>query len=297
MEDRLIQLQEFSGIKDRIQLDNSFSSQDENFMPQFSSNVQKVQQSLNIIKNNNLRMREMLSKYSIATTSSVEQGLSRELEQIMMQNQQISKQIKEAMKDIKEEVERSKREKDQEDQTETRIQIEQENALASSVYEVLQASSQISYQYQIGVREKIKRQARILDENATEQFLNEICNDPQKATQLLQNKLYGGAPSVQLTSAVSDIQEKYKDIQQLEKSVQLVFQLQQDLAILVGTQGQITTNIEGSLTSAKSYVNKAKDDLIDAEGDHKSAKKKICCIILIGVVILAVIIGPIVATA
>ncbi|CAD8159120.1 unnamed protein product [Paramecium octaurelia] len=297
MEDRLIQLQEFSGIKDQIQLDTSYSSQDDNFMPQFSSNVKKAQQCLDIIKNNNLRIREMMSKYSMATTSSVEKGLSRELEQIITQNQQISKQLKEAMKDIKEEVERSQREKSQEDQTETRIKIQQENALSSAVYEVLQASSQVSCQYQNGVREKIKRQARILDENATEQFLDEICNDPQKATQLLQGKLYGEAPSVRLTNAVSDIQEKYKDIQQLEKSVQLVRQLWQDLAILVETQGQSTNNIEISLTSAKSYINRAKDELSNAEGDHQSAKKKVCCIILIGVVILAAIIGPIVATA
>ncbi|CAD8046074.1 unnamed protein product [Paramecium primaurelia] len=295
MDDRLIELYKMSGRQDSFQLNNSNSSQDDDFMPQFSAKIKKAQQCLERIKENNLRMQEMSEKYSRATTSYVEKELSRELEQIMVQNQQFSNQLKEAMKDIKEDVERSER--DEKDQPETQMKINQRNALTSKVQEVLHASSQISIKYKTCVREKIRRQTKILDENATEEFLDEICNDPQKATQLLQGKLYGEAPSIGLTNAVSDIQEKYKDIQQLEKSVELVYQLFVDLAILVHAQGQQIDNIEISLGSAKTYVGKAEKSLVEAKEDHQSARKKICCIILIGVVILAVIIGPIVATS
>ncbi|CAD8051192.1 unnamed protein product [Paramecium sonneborni] len=295
MDDRLIELYKMSGRQDSFQLNNSNSSQDDDFMPQFSAKIKKAQQCLERIKENNLRMQEMSEKYARATTSYVEKELSRELEQIMVQNQQFSNQLKEAMKDIKDDVEKSER--DEKDQPETQMKINQRNALTSKVQEVLHASSQISIKYKTCVREKIRRQTKILDENATEEFLDEICNDPQKATQLLQGKLYGEAPSVSITNAVSDIQEKYKDIQQLEKSVQQVYQLFVDLAILVHAQGEQIDNIEISLGSAKTYVGKAEKSLGDAKDDHQAARKKMCCIILIGVIILAVIIGPIVATA
>ncbi|CAD8134618.1 unnamed protein product [Paramecium pentaurelia] len=294
MDDRLIELYKMSGRQDSFQLNNSNSSQENEFMPQFTAKINKAQQCLKRIKENNIRMQDMSVKYSSATTSYVEEELSRELEQIMVQNQQFSNQLKEALKDIKEDVEKSER--DENDQTEIQIKINQRNALTNKVQEVLQASQQISIKYKTCVREKIRRQTKILDQNTTEELLNEICNDPQRATQLLQNKLYGEVPSIGITNAVSDIQEKYKDIQQLEKSVQLVSQLFVDLAILVHAQGQGTDNIELNLDSAKTYVGKSEKNFIMAKNDHKAAKKKICCIILIGIIILAVIIGPIVAT-
>ncbi|CAD8049993.1 unnamed protein product [Paramecium sonneborni] len=154
------------------------------------------------------------------------------------------------------------------------MKINQRNALTSKVQEVLHASSEISIKYKTCVREKIRRQTKILDENATEEFLDEICNDPQKATQLLQGKLYGEAPSASVTNAVSDIQEKYQDIQQLEKSVQQVYQLFVDLAILVHAQGEQIDNIEISLGSAKTYVGKAEKNLTDAKKDHQELGRK-----------------------
>ena len=43
------------------------------------------------------------------------------------------------------------------------------------------------------MKTKITRQTKLLDPTLTEQQLNEITEDPEKAKQLLQKKLYGTA--------------------------------------------------------------------------------------------------------
>ncbi|CAD8049991.1 unnamed protein product [Paramecium sonneborni] len=87
MNDRLIELYKMSGRQDSFQLNNSNSSQDDDFMPQFSAKI-KRHNSVQRIKDNTLRMQEMSEKYSRATTSYVEKViLISEIDQNYQENQ------------------------------------------------------------------------------------------------------------------------------------------------------------------------------------------------------------------
>jgi syntaxin 1B/2/3 len=54
--------------------------------------------------------------------------------------------------------------------------------------------------------------------------MQEYIANPQLAQEMLQKKLYGQA-SITLKNAVSDIQDKFRDIQNLEASVNQCMQL------------------------------------------------------------------------
>jgi len=51
-------------------------------------------------------------------------------------------------------------------------------------------------------------------------------------------------------------------------------------------------NIELNVNDAKEYVEKGNVQLQKAKEDHQSAKKKMCCLIMIGLIIIAVIVIP-----
>ena len=55
-------------------------------------------------------------------------------------------------------------------------------------------------------------------------------------------------------------------------------------------------NIELNVNKAQNYVQKGEKKLTKAKEDHKSARKKMCFILVIALVVLAVIIGPTLGT-
>ena len=65
--------------------------------------------------------------------------------------------------------------------------------------------------------DQIKRQAKLYEKNLTEEQMNEIINEPQKLNELLMNKMNKGKHNVLLDNFISDIQDKNRDIQNLEK--------------------------------------------------------------------------------
>lgn len=64
------------------------------------------------------------------------------------------------------------------------------------------------------VRERIGRQVRLIDSELTEEEVKRYVDNPLEAERMLQEKIYGQA-SVNLQNAVSDIQDKFRDIQKL----------------------------------------------------------------------------------
>lgn len=70
----------------------------------------------------------------------------------------------------------------------------------------------------------------------------------------------------------------------------------QDLAILVEYQGEQLNRIEMELDGAKDFVEHGNSKLIDAKKHHKSANKKICWIIMLVMVLIAVIVIPVLVT-
>ena len=76
-----------------------------------------------------------------------------------------------------------------------------------------------------------------------------------------------------MQNVLSDIQDRYRDIQKIEESVELIFNLFKDLAVLVQQQGEAIDNIELTLNDAHNYVLGAEKELIEAVDLHKSGRK------------------------
>ena len=129
------------------------------------------------------------------------------------------------------------------------------------------------------MQSRIKKQLKVIKEDATEEELNELAANPEQAKALMQKQVMGQAHS-KVKNTVSDIEEKYKAILQLEQSVNELFELFQELAQLVQQQGEVLDNIEANLIETENYLEKAESNLENAEKIHKKNRSKMCWIVL-----------------
>jgi t-SNARE complex subunit (syntaxin) len=71
----------------------------------------------------------------------------------------------------------------------------------------------------------------------------------------------------------------------LEKSVNELFELFQELAQLVQMQGEMLDNIEQNLTEANDYMEKAETNLQTAQTIHEQNRSKMCWIIALLIIV------------
>lgn len=87
-------------------------------------------------------------------------------------------------------------------------------SLSKEFSDVLKEQQENELDYKNTVKDKVTRQVRLVDKDITEEEMEEFVANPQLAQEMLQRKIYGQA-SITLKNTVSDIQDKFRDIQKL----------------------------------------------------------------------------------
>lgn len=77
----------------------------------------------------------------------------------------------------------------------------------------------------------------------------------------------------QVRNAMQDMNNKYKELGVLEKNVAALYNMIQDLSLIVKNQTSIINSIEANLHSTKNYVEKAEKNLISAKEEYTSGNE------------------------
>ena len=121
----------------------------------------------------------------------------------------------------------------------------------------------------------------------TDEEKKEIVLNPEMAQKMIQDKLSGQAHS-KLQNAVRDLEERHAEIRKLENSIMEVHKLIEELAGLVNLQGEMIDDICENIAVSKSNVNDAEENIIKSKENLMSARKKMCIIIIILLVIAGI---------
>jgi len=289
MEDRLFEIHRISGVSSVVSILPPQPGEDAgDFLPQFSKRTKLLQQALNQVRYNNQEILRQKDKHKEATTNEAEKKISDEITRLIDQNNVLSKTVADQLSSMKDDVEQSK--KDDPSEPETKMKIVSHQSLSNKFSAILKESQAVQLEYKSAVKDKLARQAKIYDNSLSPEQLEEIVNDPEGMDKLISQKMIGGTNS-RVQNAVSDMQEKYKDILKLEQSVQVMHQMFQDMALLVHANGELINSIELNINDARDYVKKANVRLADGMEDHKKAKKMkwmmmMCIMIAIGIFVL-----------
>jgi len=177
--------------------------------------------------------------------------------------------------------------------SETRIKSNLYGAYSKLFQETITQFEDIQTEIKGKMQGKVLRDAEIVLNRKIDPSEREaILNDQAYVQKMLSDRLTGTG-HIRLQNAVSDIEDRYKDIVKLENSVNQVHKLFLEMAILVQHQGEIIDNIELNIKTAKGHVINAEKNIIEAKKNIISARKKKCCILIIVLVVLLVIVLPI----
>ncbi|KAL4497907.1 hypothetical protein ABPG72_014764 [Tetrahymena utriculariae] len=289
MNNRLLELKEMGSSKSSSykQMNEDFSS---SILPEFQMEIAKVKRIIKEIESCNEDIEDLRQKYSKATTAVSEKDINSKINQIIKEATMKNTQLKQVLTIIEDQVKDSVATKP--DDPETNIKQTNLNAIRCKVKEVLQDFQTTQITYKQTVKDKIKREAQYMDSSLSEREVEEICNDPTQVSQMMQ-KRFNQSATVQQLNTFNDIQEKHKEILELERSVRQVDELFKDLAMLVHHQGLMIDDIESNVKTTKTNTTLSNKHLGSAKTYHQKSKKKMCCLILIGVIILVAIIVPV----
>lgn len=137
--------------------------------------------------------------------------------------------------------------------------------------------------YEEKLRSKIKRQLNIVDQEKYQSITD------AEVDIMIQE----GRTKVFTREIFSDIQERHHQILELEKSIVELHQLFVDMAVLVEAQGEIIDTIEDNVIKTDAYIEKGKNELVDANTYQKRIRKKkcfliVCCAVIVGIILFVV---------
>lgn len=142
--------------------------------------------------------------------------------------------------------------------------------------------------YKNDVKNKVKRQVQIVKPDASEAEIDAVMRSADPGSIYKSAILQGTADSIK--DVYMNCQDKYQDVLRLEQSVAELHQMFLDLALLVEQQGEMLDQIEFQVRTAANYVEQGNQEVQKALKSQKSARKKKCCLLFVGITIILIIV-------
>lgn len=267
---------------------------EDNRINEFSSKIAEAQSNIKFIDLKNDQLLEAKGEVENATGNEQQTAVSEKINRIVDEVQGRQNKMKTTIDELDEMVKAAKEDDKDGNKTETRVKQNLFGAMIKKYQSTCLRFQTLESEIKSIMQTKIVRSAEIaLGRRLEDQEKIEVLNEPQTVQKLYENKLKGAA-HVKLQNAVADLEDRHKDIKNLEKSILQVHNLIIELSKLVQLQGEMIDNIEVNIKTAKDYVQSAEKDIIQSKKNLQSARKKKIIILIIVVVVLAIIIIPIV---
>jgi t-SNARE complex subunit (syntaxin) len=258
-------------------------------MDNFQSQISEAHSSIKYIELKYDQLYQLKSQVENATGKQQESEVSSNINKIISDVQ--AKQA--SMKGIIDSLEQMIKDNQNEDNPETRIRNNLFSSMTKKYQDICIKFQKLENDLKNIMQTKTIRAVEALGIKLSDKEKGEVINDPKYVEQIYRDKLTGGA-HVKLQNAVADLEERHKDIKNLEKSILQVHNLIIDLSKLVQLQGEMIDNIDVNIQKAKNYVDKGEKNLIKAKENMKKARKKKCIILIIVIVILLIVLVPVI---
>lgn len=151
---------------------------------------------------------------------------------------------------------------------------------------IMNAYQALQLQYKSKQTQQLQRQFLIAKPNASTEELAQL--EGEEGLELL-HTVFSVTSTAKAQEVLAELQERHRDIVNIESRLVELNQLFLDMSILVEQQGDLVDEIEQHVAQAAEYTQEAAQDLLQAVKYQKSALKKKWILILIVLVILIII--------
>lgn len=141
----------------------------------------------------------------------------------------------------------------------------------------LQSFNAASDSFKTSLRKKISRQARLVNQDITEEQIEEIVESADPTAFMQQALMIPDA----MIDRVVEIEKKHQGILNIEKGVKELRELWGQLGALIDEQQEQLDHIENNVEQTLHYVQKGQNELRKAKKSQEKARKMTLCIICI----------------
>lgn len=164
----------------------------------------------------------------------------------------------------------------------------QHAALKKKFIETIQRYQDIERTYQQKYRQRVERQIKIVQPNATQDEIERVL-DSDEPNQIFAQSLMQSNRSGQARAVLSEVQSRHDDIKKIEKTILELHQLFVDMQMMVEQQAETINQIETHAETTVVDLEQGNKDIGKAIVSARStrAKKWICFVIFIILLIVA----------
>lgn len=259
------------------------------FMREFFDAVSQVQATLKLGRDGVEAMGKMLEDALQATTKDRQKAVSDRLEQLV---EEVHRHVAKG----KQQLEELKAKSDAEDKlkpgsAECRIRANMQQAMVKKHQQLLLDFQKAQLDLKHMLERQQAREMQLLCPEATEQEVQEMIEAGETSSQMVMRKM-AGAHAV-ILDEVQRIRDKHNDILRLERSIQDLAQMFNEIACLVNSQGEILDAIEVNVNNTHEYTNKAVKELEVAKKTQSNTRKWTCCLTVLLMIVAMAVLFPI----
>lgn len=267
-------------------------SENEKVINKYMEQKDKCMRYLAEIERDIITLKALRVKYQEAMDSNIEAETLSSMNSYNEKNSHRLREVTAILNQMKEQAKIFKNSVALKNEPEGRIMNGLNNAVQTKMYQVLQKSQLIQVDIKSTVKAKISRQVMTVDPSLTEEQVANMIDDPEAVQDVLQAKIFASSHN-QVRNAIQDVNASYQELGKLEKNVKQLFEMIQDLSIIVKNQSSILNSIEENLRATKNYIHKAEMNLVEAKKQYMEGNERLCCIAVCLVFIVLAVMWPI----
>jgi len=169
------------------------------------------------------------------------------------------------------------------------IRKQRQAALAKKLVDSATDFQNVQVKYKGKYKQRMEREYRIVKPNATQQEIEAAVENPRGpifAQEVISSQV-GSA-----RRALEEVQDRHEEIKKIERSIEELFQLFQDMQVLLDTQQDVISTIDTHVEQATAYVEQGSQQMSKAIIHRRNARRRsmyicLCCILIL--VILAIV--------
>jgi len=265
------------------------------FMKTFYEDVEGIKKAMATVKQNIAQIERHHGECLTAISAEQGRASTAALDELMRTTNATATQVRNKLKSM--DAENKDFVRRNEGSSEARIRSNMHGTLTRKFVDVMAEYQELQTKYKNKYREKVARQYKIVKPSVTQQEIDAAFEAGDNQPDLFAQQIVHGRDHAMAKAALSDIQERHKDIRNLEASIAELHQLFLDMSTLVEAQQPILDHISYTVGQAVDYTERGVGDLRDAARYQRKARKKMCMIICCVLIILLCVSVPMIANA
>lgn len=271
-----------------IEMEDMGNVAPEGQMGEFHERMKRVSAAMKEMEGNVGKLRDEYANSLRATTSSSTKVIKQKIGRLIDETRTATKEIKSQLDSLQEETRTLKEQNG--NTAEVRIKEQQHATMMKQFVAILQDYQNVQDQFRNDSKDRIERQVKIVNPNATDQEIEELLQKRDLTSQdVFKTDLLTSAQRSHLESIYAEVTETHRDVMELEYQFRDLHEMFVDFSTLVHQQDELVDCISTQVTNALEFVEKGRTHIKTTRKYQKKSRTMTVCVVIAVVIFVAVL--------